>query len=158
MLVVSSGLAAGSALGSVAVFLAYGLRMATVLTLLCLGTAGFRELLVRRIRRVYPFLNRISGTLLVTGGAYVIYYWISLLRGNSQGGAIRALEDLQGVLQRLVAQIGNQAWFLLGVVLVAAALLTLAIRLMGKPEPKESEIGPPERRDRWDVAKSVEER
>jgi cytochrome c biogenesis protein CcdA len=158
MLVVSSGLAAGSALGSVSVFLAYGLGMATVLTLLCLGTAGFRELLVRRIRRVYPFLNRISGTLLVIGGAYVIYYWISLLRGNSQGGAIRAFEDLQGVLQRLVAQIGNQAWFLLGVVLVGAALVSLAIRLMRQPEPKEAEMAATERWDRWDVVNSAEER
>lgn len=130
LLVVGSGLAAGSAAGTVAVFLAYALGMAAVLMLLCLGTAGFREVLVRRIRRLFPHLNRMSGVLLLLGGAYVVYYWTSLLRGADQGGAIRLVQDLQEWAQQAILGLGDRAWLLLAAVLGAGALITVAVRLL----------------------------
>lgn len=130
LLVVGSGLAAGSAVGTLAVFLTYALGMSTVLMILCLGTAGLRELVFRRVRRLFPYLNRISGVLLVVGGAYVVYYWSSLLRGADQSRAVRFVQDLQRRAQDLVLSIGERWWLLLGILLLGTGLLVLGLRVL----------------------------
>lgn len=137
LLVVGAGLAAGSVAGMVAVFLAYGLGMSTVLMLLCLGTAGFRELVVRRVRGLYPHVGRISGGLLLLGGGYILYYWASLLRGDTESLAIRLVQDLQRWAQGAVLLVGERVWLLLAVGLAAAALLTLAVRVIREEQPRE---------------------
>ena len=65
LVVVSSAISTGSALDTLGVVAAYALGMSTILMLICLGTAGFREVLVRAIRPVMPHVTRISGALLV---------------------------------------------------------------------------------------------
>ena len=142
LLVVGSGLAAGSMVGTLAVFLAYAVGMSTVLMILCLGTAGLRELVFRRVRRLFPHLNRISGILLVIGGGYVVYYWASILRGAEQSAAVRLVQALQRRAQDLVLRIGERWWLLLGTVLLAAALLALGRRLLrgGQDRPERSRL------------------
>jgi len=140
LLVITSGLAARSVSGTLGIFFAYALGMSTVLMLLCLGTASFREILVRRIRRVFPHLNRISGGLLVVGGGYVAYYWISLLRGADTAPGIALLQDLQQLAQRAVGSVGNRVWLLVAVALAATALVTLAVRFVGRGDPGEVEL------------------
>jgi cytochrome c biogenesis protein CcdA len=130
LLVVGSGLAAGSAVGTLAVFLAYALGMSTVLMVLCLGTAGLRELVSRKVRRLAPHLNRASGILLVVGGGYVVYYWSSLLRGADQGAPVRLVQDLQRWAQGAVLSLGDRWWLLLGAALLAAALVVLGLRVL----------------------------
>lgn len=56
-------------------FVAYGLGMALVLTVLALALALSRASLVRRMRTVLPYVDRLSGVLLVLVGAYLVYYW-----------------------------------------------------------------------------------
>lgn len=138
LLVVGAGLSAGSVLGTVGVFFAYGLGTATILLLLCLATAGFREILIRQIRRLLPYLNRISGALLLAGGSYVVYYWLSLLSGADQSGAVRLVQSLQRAAQELVASVDDRIWLVAGVGLVAGSLLTLAARLLRR----DDDLGP----------------
>src|SRR5690606_3890187 len=57
-----------------ATFLAYGLGMGLVLMVLTLATSLARQGLVRSMRKVLPYVNRISGALLVLAGAYVVYF------------------------------------------------------------------------------------
>lgn len=137
LLVVGAAVTAGSAAGTVAVFLTYGLGMATVLMLLCVGTAGFRELAVRRVRGLYPHLGRVSGLLLLLGGGYVLYYWSSLLRGDTDSAAVRLVQDLQRAAQELVLLVGERVWLIVGLGLAGAALLTLAVRIARGEEVKE---------------------
>jgi cytochrome c-type biogenesis protein len=132
LVVVGSGLAVGSALGTLAVFAAYGLGMATILMLLCLGTAGFREILVRRARRVLPHARRIGGALLVLSGAYVAYYWVSVLSGDLEAGPVRAVRSLQGAAEAAIARPGLEVWFGLGATLTAAAAVVLVRRRRGR--------------------------
>lgn len=140
LLVVTSSLATGSVVSSLAVFVAYGLGMATILMLLCLGTAGFREIAIRRIRGLYPHLTRISGALLVVGGAYITYYWTSLLSGRDDGPAIRLVQELQRGAQSVLTSLDDRVWLVVGVALAAAAAMVLAHRLLGQEEqPSEGD-------------------
>lgn len=144
LVVVGSATAAGSAPGALGVVLAYGLGMATILMLLCVGTAGFRELLIRVIRPLLPHMSRISGALLVAAGAYVIYYWASLLSGEA-GGPVRFVQRIQERAQELIQAPGDRFWLALGLALLAGALVTLALqRARGSPpsraEPREESV------------------
>jgi len=132
LVVIGAGLAAGSALGTLGVFTAYGLGMATILMLLCLGTAGFRGLLVRKTRRVMPYIGRISGGLLVLSGAYVTYYWASLLSGNAESRPVRLMQALQRGAQDLIVRLGERAWLAIGGALVVAAVIVLVRRRLGR--------------------------
>ena len=58
----------------VAVLLAYAAGMGLVLTALAVALALARDGAVQRSRAVLPWLNRISGVLLVVAGAYVTWY------------------------------------------------------------------------------------
>ncbi len=127
LVVVGSALAAGSVLGTLSVFLAYGLGMSTILMLLCLGTAGFRELIARAVRPVLPSMNRVSGGLLVLGGGYVAYYWLSLLYGSESNAPIRFVQELQGSAQDLVLRPGERFWFAAGLALLIGAVLAVAL-------------------------------
>ncbi|MGH7425662.1 MAG: cytochrome c biogenesis CcdA family protein, partial [Candidatus Methylomirabilales bacterium] len=140
LLVVGAGLAAGSAVGTVGVFLAYGLGMSTLLMLLCLGTAGFKETLVRKIRGLFPHLNRISGGLLLVGGGYIAYYWISLLSGSGKSGAIRFMQEVQRGAQDFVLAIDQRVWVVIGAALALGAIL-LVWRRGARVETPENEVG-----------------
>lgn len=129
LLVVGAATATGSIVETVAVFLTYGLGMATVLMLLCLGTAGFREVIARGVHRAQRHLERASGVLLLFGGGYVLYYWTSLLRGDTESPAVRVVHDLQRSAQELVLAVSERVWLVLGLGLVAAVLLALAVRV-----------------------------
>lgn len=135
LVVVSSAISTGSALDTLGVVAAYALGMSTILMLICLGTAGFREVLVRALRPLMPYVTRISGALLVLGGGYVVYYWTSLLSGSGDSGPVRLVQDLQGGAQDLVLKPGQRFWLAAGVALVIGAVLSLVLRSRGRRVP-----------------------
>lgn len=128
LVVVSSAISTGSALDTLGVVAAYALGMSTILMLICLGTAGFREVLVRVIRPVMPHVTRISGALLLLGGGYVVYYWTSLLSGSGESRPVRLVQDLQSGAQDLVLKPGQRFWLAAGVALLAGAAFSLLLR------------------------------
>lgn len=87
--VVSSTFDDANFVSGVATFLAYGLGMGLVLMVLTLAISMARQGLVRNMKRVIPYVNRISGALLVVAGAYVAYYgWYErrVQEGDLSGG------------------------------------------------------------------------
>lgn len=66
------GVAAGLAL-----FLAYGLGMGAVLMVLTISVALFEGVLVDYLRRLLPYVERISALLLLGAGVYIVYYWLT---------------------------------------------------------------------------------
>jgi cytochrome c-type biogenesis protein len=74
MAVVSTRFTSADFVSGLAVFLAYGLGMGLVLTALTLAVALARQGMVLTMKRVLPYVNRISGGLLVVAGIYVAYY------------------------------------------------------------------------------------
>jgi cytochrome c biogenesis protein CcdA len=72
---VGSSLGSGPSAGSVLAFAAYGIGMALVLMALAVAAALARGGLARWLRRLLPYLPRISGAFLLLAGGYLSYYW-----------------------------------------------------------------------------------
>jgi len=77
LMVVGSALATGGFLSGLVQFVSYGLGMSFVLIVLTLGIALFKEgIIVGRLRRAIPYMQRVAAVLLVVAGAYIVYYWL----------------------------------------------------------------------------------
>jgi cytochrome c biogenesis protein CcdA len=127
--VTGAGLRSGSVLGSVAIYLAYVAGLTLVIGVLAIAAATASSALADRLRRILPFVNRISGVLLVLVGLYVGYYGLYELRllsagphTNPQDAVIMAAGRLQGALAGWVHQHGAWPWAVALVVLVAGGL------------------------------------
>lgn len=76
LVVVGTALGSGTLLISLAQFLGYALGMGTVLAVITVGTALFREAMERWLRRLMPYVHRVSALFLIGAGLYLIYYWL----------------------------------------------------------------------------------
>ncbi len=114
----------------VAVFLAYGLGMGLVLMVLTMAIALARAGLVRNMRRIVPYVNRISGALLVLAGAYVAYYGVYELRvrdGELGGGGLAQLVfDWNARISTWIQETGPVR---LGLLLALAIAVTVTLSL-----------------------------
>ncbi len=76
LVVVGSALGSGAFLVSMAQFMGYALGMGAVLAVITIGTALFREIVERWLRRLIPHIKGVSALFLVGAGVYLIYYWL----------------------------------------------------------------------------------
>ena len=124
--VTAAGLRAGSVVTSVAIYAAYVAGLTSVVGVLAIAAAMGGSALADRLRRILPFVNRISGVLLVLVGLYVAYYGVYELRlfntrANPHDAVITAAGRLQGVLAGWVHQHGGWPWVVALFVLVVGA-------------------------------------
>ena len=72
-----SNVRGGSTAGQMIGWLAYALGMGLVLTVVSLAAALAQQAFLRGMRRVLPYVNRISGAMLLATGLYVTWYgWV----------------------------------------------------------------------------------
>ena len=72
-----SNVTGGSRAEQMAGWIAYALGMGLVLTLVSLAAALAQQAFLLNLRKVLPYVNRISGVLLVVSGLYVAWYgWV----------------------------------------------------------------------------------
>jgi len=114
-------------------FLAYGLGMGLVLMVITLAIALARQSLVRNLRKVLPYINRVSGGLLVLAGLYVVYYgWYELrvFNGTTSGGGVAQWAfDINSSVSRWINEVGaTRLGLILGLVIALAVLVALAAR------------------------------
>ncbi|HZT54158.1 MAG TPA: cytochrome c biogenesis protein CcdA [Gaiellaceae bacterium] len=124
----------GSVLGSALGFLAYGAGMGTVLTALAVAAALSRSGVALGLRRLLPYLPRLSGVLLLLAGGYVVYYWgFFLLPGATTRttglGVITQGELVSSRLASWLGGSGQTALVALFAAFVLAALCVLAWRV-----------------------------
>lgn len=137
--VTGSSLRAGSVLGVLSVYAAYAAGLAIVVGVLAVAVALASSAFVERIRRVLPFVNRISGIVLAAVGLYVAYYgWFELRLFGSAGGVqdpvIAAAGRVQRVLAGWVYAHGPWPWLAgLGLLAVAVAGARWARRRRAEP-------------------------
>lgn len=82
---ISATLTKSSFAGVVVVFVAYALGMASILAVLTVAVALAKQQFVAGMRRSLPYVQRISGALLIVAGLFLTYYgWYELqvLGGN----------------------------------------------------------------------------
>ena len=125
--VTAAGLRSGSILTGVSIYLAYVGGLTLVVGALALATATASSAVAERLRRIVPFVNRISGALLVLVGLYVAYYGVYELRlfnatvAIPPDAVISAAGRLQGALAAWVHQHGAWPWAVASVVVTIGA-------------------------------------
>lgn len=76
LLVMGSSIASGDVGVGVLQFVSYVSGMGSVLLVLTMGIALVKQgVVVGALRRVLPYVQKISAVLLLIAGAYIIYYW-----------------------------------------------------------------------------------
>jgi cytochrome c biogenesis protein CcdA len=125
--VTAAGLRRGSLIGSVPIYLAYIAGLTLVVGVLAVATAAANSAVVNRLRRILPYVNRISGALLVLVGLYVGYYAGCEIRMRSGRGLdsdalLAAAGHVQGVLAGWVYRHGGWPWALTLAALMAGAV------------------------------------
>ena len=124
--VTAAGLRSGSVLTGVSIYLAYVVGLTLVVGVLALAAATASSAVAERLRRIVPFVNRISGALLALVGLYVAYYGIYELRlfsatvASPPDALISAAGRLQGALVGWVHQHGPWPWAVALVVMIGA--------------------------------------
>lgn len=77
LMVVGSALASGGFVSGVIQFVSYALGMGLVLIVLTLGIAFLKEgLIVSRLQRTLPYVERVAAALVLLAGSYIVYYWL----------------------------------------------------------------------------------
>ncbi len=75
---VGSSVAAGDFVTGLYQFASYVLGMGSVLLVLTLGIALVKEgVVVGTLRKILPYVQKISAILLIIAGGYIVYYWLS---------------------------------------------------------------------------------
>lgn len=131
--VTGAALRNGSVLGSVMVYAAYIAGLTLVVGASAIAAASASSTLVDRMRTVLPFVNRISGVLLVFVGAYVSYYGAYEVRlfganGNPDDAVIAAAGRVQGSIAGWVHQHGGWPWVVVLAVALAGAVVGTCYR------------------------------
>ncbi len=105
LVVIAATVTASMAAAALA-FAAYALGMGTILTALAVAAALSHAGVAARLRRFLPYLNPLSGILLVAAGVYVVYYFaFALLPASTTTSAQARPID---AVSRLATQI--QGW------------------------------------------------
>ncbi|MCU1701878.1 MAG: cytochrome c biosis protein [Mycobacterium sp.] len=128
-----TGIGVGSAGGGLPAVMAYTAGLTLVVGTLAVAAALAGSSLLARLRRIVPYVNRISGALLVVVGAYVAYYgWFELrlfAGADPRDPVIAAAGRLQGALAGWVHRAGAWPWLVvLAVLLLGAAVWSVRRR------------------------------
>jgi cytochrome c biogenesis protein CcdA len=110
-----TGIGVGSSDGGLRALLAYTAGLTLVVGTLAVAAALAGSGVVNRLRRVLPYLNRVSGVLLLLVGAYVAYYgWYELRlfsgTGDGHDPIVAAAGRVQSVLAGWVYRQGAWPW------------------------------------------------
>lgn len=69
----------GNVVESIISFVAFGLGMGTVITAIAVTAVFSRDKLANIFKNFFPYANKFGGMILLLAGAYITYYWSSLL-------------------------------------------------------------------------------
>ena len=129
----------------VASFVLYGLGMGTVVIFLTIATALAKTSLIKAMRSMMPYVNRIAGSLLVPTGLYLAYYgWFALRvqQGRvTRDPIVSFFERIQTNAQTWISDVGPVRLGLIMAVLIGG-VLTMAYlwRRPARPEHRDVSV------------------
>jgi cytochrome c-type biogenesis protein len=105
-------------------FLVYGLGMSMLLVVVTLALALGRRAMVGWLRRSSRHVTRITGAILVTAGAYIVWFWTTTLAsgGLEQSGAVVTVERASSVVTNLLGDSSGPVAVALTAVIATAVL------------------------------------
>ena len=77
LVVAGSALTAGGPIAAAGQFVSYALGMGMILTTVILGAAFFQAAVQRSLRRLVPYVHRLSAAFLLGAGLFIVYYWLT---------------------------------------------------------------------------------
>ncbi len=122
-----------SFVSSMLVYLSYSLGMALVLITLTIAVAFAQQAMVRGMRKILPYVDRISGALLILGGLYISYYgyfeYRTIVRGdNVAEGPVGVVTDVSQRITQLADDLSTTTFVILAV-LLGVAVFAIAVRV-----------------------------
>lgn len=110
----------------------YGAGMGLVVAVLATAVALAQQAVVAQARRLLPYVNRLSGLLLLVAGLYVAYYGWYELRvfggDDASDPVVDAARDVQGRLARMAADTGARTLLLVLLAVVAVGVVLERLR------------------------------
>ncbi len=136
--VIGASLATQGAGGALLVLVAYGAGMAIMLILFSTGAALVRDGLIRSVRRIMPYMGRITGAMLTVAGLYLTYYWGRVKFGSAatlgDDPIVGFVGDFTATIERYAGTVGRPVMVVLGIVLLGILGVMLWKRLTGTPQ------------------------
>lgn len=133
--VIGASLATQGAGGALLVLVAYGVGMAIMLILFSTGAALVRDGLIRSVRRIMPYMGRITGAMLTVAGLYLTYYWGRVKFGSAatlgDDPIVGFVGDFTATIERYAGTVGRPVMVVLGIVLLGILGVMLWKRLTG---------------------------
>jgi cytochrome c-type biogenesis protein len=114
----------------VATFVVYGLGMSTLLLVVTLALAFGKHALIGRLRRSSRLVDRISGSILVVAGGYIVLFWVTTLAGGgtTQAAPVVWVERLSSAATNAVAGASVHLGLAATALLLATAIWALGSR------------------------------
>ncbi len=114
-------------INGIAGFLAYAAGMGLVILVLSIGVALARNSVATNMRRFLPYVNKVSGGMLILAGAYLATFgwWeIQVLRGNNPDNPVVELgERVQSTIQNWINDVGATRLAMGAAVIVGFAIV-----------------------------------
>ncbi len=105
--VVATQLSSRSIVEGLVIFLVYGAGMSVVLMGVTVVLSLGKQSLVNRLRSSAQYINRVSGTILIAAGAFIIWFWTTEIRSGAtalgSSPAFRVVENLSQTVLNFVA-------------------------------------------------------
>ncbi len=95
--VIAAASATSNFLTALLTFVTYGLGMSMFLIVVTLALSVGKDGLARKLKRILPYVSRVSGVVLFAVGIYITWFWIANLNDPlaAQGGAVAFIERIQ---------------------------------------------------------------
>jgi cytochrome c-type biogenesis protein len=132
LILIAGTIATGTVGESIAVFAAYGAGMSLVVIVLTLALTAGRDGALRAFRPVAARLGTISGWVMVIAGAFIVWYWATVL---TQGAADLGANPAIRIIENLTADVAGFVSAEPTLAVVGAVGLGLTLWIVGKPTP-----------------------
>lgn len=140
---IAGTVATGSIGESVAVFAAYGAGMSLVVIVLTVTFGAGRDRVLRTIRPLAARLGTISGWIMIVAGAFIVWYWATVLMAGAVGLAGNPIVRFVENVTADVAGFVSVNPLVTGVVFVLAGVATWALTRRaraGEESPGRDEV------------------
>ena len=142
--VMTRAFASNDLTSGMAAFIAYAVGMGLVLSAITIALSLARGGLVNNLRRAQPYINNVSGALLVVAGAYLSYYgwWESRVLADPQnappGGPVDLVTDMSDGVRNWITSVGPaRIGIVLAVLIGIAVVVGVGLRRPTQVEPED---------------------